>query len=247
MDQRLKRLAQMSRTPALPDETADLPWTVQLAPVRPTGLVARASSAFSLRRTVATAGRLGVTIAVAGAFLLLIGNVRPAASDPAAIIAPLPTPTALPGGQAPSGPEVVVVPTSGVVDDVMADHIAGAVNRAEMDGAAAVIIQLNTLGGALDAMQRITQTLDAKIPTIVWVGPSGASAASAGTFITLSANLAYMAPSTSIGAASPVAANGQDIATAYGAYGSPEDHELRDSHHLQPRGEDASKGRRRGP
>jgi membrane-bound serine protease (ClpP class) len=99
----------------------------------------------------------------------------------------------------------------------MADHVAGAINRAQMDGAAAVVIELDTLGGSLSAMQRITQSLDAKIPTIVWVGPSGASAASAGTFITLSANLAYMARSTTIGAASPVAANGQDIASAYGS------------------------------
>ena len=79
------------------------------------------------------------------------------------------------------------MPTSGVVDDVMADHVAGAVRRAESDGAAAVIIQLDTLGGSEEAMQRITSSLHSKIPTIVWVGPVGAKAASAGTFITLSA------------------------------------------------------------
>jgi membrane-bound serine protease (ClpP class) len=94
----------------------------------------------------------------------------------------------------------------------MADHVAGAIHRAESDGAAAVIIQLDTLGGSEDAMLRIDAALHSKIPTIVWVGPSGAKAASAGTFITLSANLAYMAQSTNIGAASPVAAGGQDIA-----------------------------------
>jgi membrane-bound serine protease (ClpP class) len=110
----------------------------------------------------------------------------------------------------------VVVPTSGVVDDVMADHVAGAVRRAESDGAAAVIVQLDTLGGSEDAMLRIDAALHSKIPTIVWVGPSGAKAASAGPFITLSANLAFMAPSTNIGAASPVAAGGADIAATYG-------------------------------
>ena len=88
----------------------------------------------------------------------------------------------------------------------MADYVAGAVRRAEADGAAAVIVQLDTLGGSETAMLRIDAALHSKIPTIVWVGPSGAKAASAGTFITLSANLAYMAPSTNIGAASPVAA-----------------------------------------
>ena len=65
-------------------------------------------------------------------------------------------------------------------------------------------------------MKRIDNSLHSKLPTIVWVGPSGARAASAGTFITLSANLAYMANSTNIGAASPVAANGSDISAAYG-------------------------------
>jgi membrane-bound serine protease (ClpP class) len=79
-----------------------------------------------------------------------------------------------------------------------------------------VIIQLDTPGGSLAAMQRIVESLSAKVPTIVWVGPPGAKAASAGTFITLAANLAYMAPQTNIGAASPVASNGQDISATYG-------------------------------
>jgi membrane-bound serine protease (ClpP class) len=65
-------------------------------------------------------------------------------------------------------------------------------------------------------MSEIVTALDAKVPTIVWVGPAGASAASAGTFITLSANLAFMAPSTNIGAASPVSAGGGDIAAVFG-------------------------------
>jgi membrane-bound serine protease (ClpP class) len=96
--------------------------------------------------------------------------------------------------------------------------VAGGVHRAEMDGAAAVVIQLDTLGGSEEAMQRIVTTLEnSKVPSIVWVGPGGAKAASAGTFITLSADLAYMAHSTNIGAASPVAGNGADIASVYGS------------------------------
>ena len=79
-----------------------------------------------------------------------------------------------------------------------------------------MVIQLDTLGGSESSMESIVQSLHASIPTIVWVGPSGAKAASAGTFITLAANLAYMAPSTNIGAASPVAAGGGDIAATYG-------------------------------
>ena len=98
----------------------------------------------------------------------------------------------------------------------MASYVAGGVSKAEADGAVAVVIQLDTLGGSESSMMRIVQSLHARIPTIVWVGPQGAKAASAGTFITLAANLAYMANSTNIGAASPVAAGGGDIAATYG-------------------------------
>lgn len=111
-----------------------------------------------------------------------------------------------------AGPQVVVLHATGVVDNVMAGYLEDGVSRAARDGASAVVIQLNTPGGSLDATQRITSALlTAKVPTIVWVAPSGGYAASAGTFITLSANLAFMAQGTNIGAASPVGSNGQDI------------------------------------
>jgi len=107
---------------------------------------------------------------------------------------------------------VVVLTATGVVDNVMAGYIAEGIAGAERAGAAAVVIELDTPGGALDAMLDIVESLHAAtVPTIVWVAPAGASAASAGTFITLAANLAYMAPSTTIGAASPVGSGGEDI------------------------------------
>ncbi len=218
MDLRLTELARSTREPALPDAIADLPWTVQLEPTRANrldflGVVAGGFG--GVRRTGMAVARLGLTMAVAGAFLLLVGQVRTGGAS-AAIIPPAPTPRESGAIVAPVGPEVVLVPASGVVDDVMASYIAGAVHRAEMDGAAAVIIQLDTLGGNEASMQDIVKSLNARVPTIVWVGPAGAKAASAGTFITLAANLAYMAPSTNIGAASPVAAGGGDIAATYG-------------------------------
>ncbi len=80
-----------------------------------------------------------------------------------------------------------------------------------------MIVTLNTPGGSLDATQRIVSALlEAPLPTIVWVAPSGGRAASAGTFITLAAHLAYMAPGTNIGAASPVGAGGEELTGTIG-------------------------------
>ena len=115
-------------------------------------------------------------------------------------------------GAAAQARPVLVLPTTGVVDNVMAAYIAEGVARAERDGAAAVVIQLNTPGGSLAATLEIVSTLlEAKVPTIVWVAPAGSWAASAGTFITLAGHVAVMAPGTTIGAASPVGEGGADI------------------------------------
>ena len=106
----------------------------------------------------------------------------------------------------------MVLTATGIVDNVMAGYLAEGVAHAERDGAAAVVIELNTPGGSLDATQRIVSTLlEAPLPTIVWVTPSGARAASAGTFITLAGHIALMAPGTNIGAATPVGGGGEDI------------------------------------
>ena len=111
-----------------------------------------------------------------------------------------------------AGRDVVVLPATGVVDSVLAGYLEQGIAEAARDGAAAVVIQLNTPGGSLDATQRITSALlESPVPVIVWVSPAGGRAASAGTFITLAANLAFMAPGTSIGAASPVGSGGEDI------------------------------------
>ena len=111
-----------------------------------------------------------------------------------------------------AGREVVVLPTTGIVDEGMARYLADGIARAERDDAAAVVIKLNTPGGSLFATNDIVGTLlEAKVPIIVWVAPAGGFAASAGTFITLASNIAVMAPGTSIGAASPVSGEGTDI------------------------------------
>ncbi|TET41087.1 MAG: nodulation protein NfeD, partial [Dehalococcoidia bacterium] len=80
------------------------------------------------------------------------------------------------------------------------------------EGSVACIIELNTPGGLLDSTERIVQKImNADVPIVVYVSPKGAWAASAGTFITLSAHIAAMTPGTTIGAAHPVAAGGQEI------------------------------------
>jgi membrane-bound serine protease (ClpP class) len=99
----------------------------------------------------------------------------------------------------------------------MAGYIAEGVAKAQREGASAVVIELDTPGGSLDATNDIVSTLlEAPLPTIVWVAPAGGRAASAGTFITLAANVAAMAPGTSIGAASPVGSGGADLTGTIG-------------------------------
>jgi len=72
-------------------------------------------------------------------------------------------------------------------------------------GAAAVLLTLDTPGGLDSSMRQITQAiLNAEIPVIGYVSPQGARAASAGTFILLSTNVAAMAPGTNLGAATPI-------------------------------------------
>jgi membrane-bound serine protease (ClpP class) len=114
-------------------------------------------------------------------------------------------------------PTIVVLEATGIVDQVMAGYLDDGVRVAGERGAAAVVIRIDTPGGALDATNRIVGSLlEAPLPTIVWVSPAGGRAASAGTFITLAAHLAYMAPGTNIGAATPVTGEGEDIPGALG-------------------------------
>jgi membrane-bound serine protease (ClpP class) len=116
-----------------------------------------------------------------------------------------------------AGGTVTVLPATGVVDNVLSGYLQEGIAVAARDGSAAVVIRLNTPGGSLDATQKIVSSLlEAPIPTIVWVAPSGARAASAGTFITLAANVAVMASGTNIGAASPISGSGEDIGGTLG-------------------------------
>jgi membrane-bound serine protease (ClpP class) len=97
----------------------------------------------------------------------------------------------------------------GSINPASSDYLQKAIEQSEADGAAALLIELDTPGGLLASTKDIIQAiLNARVPVIVYVAPRGAWAASAGTFITLAGNVAAMAPGTSIGAASPVSAGG---------------------------------------
>ena len=107
---------------------------------------------------------------------------------------------------------VHILTYDGVVDPVMAGYIDRGIDEAEKTDARAVVLRLDTPGGLVSSMQEIVQRINAaEVPVIVWVYPSGAQAASAGTFITMAGHVAAMSPSTRIGAASPVAGGGEDI------------------------------------
>ena len=103
-------------------------------------------------------------------------------------------------------PRIDVLQVKGTINPVLVDYISRGIDQAEVDGAQAVIIQMDTPGGLDTAMRDIIQTItNARIPVVVYVSPAGARAASAGAYITLSAHVAAMAPNTAIGAATPVA------------------------------------------
>jgi len=97
----------------------------------------------------------------------------------------------------------------GVVDPFVADYVEDAIADAGDQGAAAVLLTIDTPGGLDSSMRQITQAiLNARVPVIGYVSPEGARAASAGTFILLSTHVAAMAPATNVGAAQPVGLSG---------------------------------------
>ncbi len=98
-----------------------------------------------------------------------------------------------------------VVTIDGAITPPTAEYLHEEIQRAGEAGAECLVVRLNTPGGLLKSTRMIvTDFLTAPVPIIVFVAPSGAQAASAGVFITLSAHVAAMAPGTNIGAAHPV-------------------------------------------
>ena len=109
-------------------------------------------------------------------------------------------------------PVVLRLQTDGVINSVKERLVTRTLLQAKEEGAALVVIQLDTPGGLLSSTRNIVEELlEAQIPVVVYVSPQGARAGSGGTFITGAANFAVMAPSTNIGAATPISSSGEDL------------------------------------
>ncbi len=119
---------------------------------------------------------------------------------------------AVPEARAPLPPRVLHLHVDGIITPGTAEYVAAGIARARTEGLDALAITLDTPGGHLDATRDIVQRmLASEVPILVWVGPAGARAGSAGVFITLAANVAGMHPASNIGAAHPVAGTGADV------------------------------------
>jgi membrane-bound serine protease (ClpP class) len=114
---------------------------------------------------------------------------------------------ALGQGQA---PRVVAVSIEGVIHPITTEIVGHAIEQAQSENAAMLLVRINTPGGLLDATREMIQKLDASpIPVVTFVEPSGARAASAGFFVLEAGDIAAMAPGTNAGASSPVLLVGQ--------------------------------------
>ena len=138
---------------------------------------------------------------------------------PALLAAPLLALAALAGACAPDDTTgaLHVVTIDRQVDFVLERYVERALDHAEATNARAVLLRIDTPGGAVDAMKAVVGRIEnAETPVIAWVGPAGAEAVSAGTFVAMAGHVAAMAPSTTIGAATPVTATGEDVEGAMG-------------------------------
>lgn len=130
------------------------------------------------------------------ALALLVASAAPLAAQPAV----------------PEPPLAVLAELDGIVHPIAAEYLDDAFAEADRVDAQVVVLVLRTPGGLLDSTRAIvTRMIESRSPVVVWVGPAGARAASAGFILTIAADVAAMAPGTHIGAAHPVSGNGQPV------------------------------------
>jgi membrane-bound serine protease (ClpP class) len=104
-----------------------------------------------------------------------------------------------------SNKKIILIEINGTINPATLDYIRTGIENAGKESAEALVILLDTPGGLLTSMKEIVKLiLNSPVPVVVYVYPNGATATSAGVFITLSAHIAAMAEGTSIGAAHPV-------------------------------------------
>jgi len=119
------------------------------------------------------------------------------------------------GADAPDGagrPRVLRLDVRAPITTGTAEYVEAGLARARSGGYDALVVELDTPGGHLEATRDVVQRiLASEVPVLVWVGPAGARAGSAGVFITLAAGVAAMHPTSNIGAAHPVLSGGGDV------------------------------------
>ena len=111
-----------------------------------------------------------------------------------------------------SGALVDVIEVEGIIDQTIADYLTETIATSAEQGAEVVVLSLDTPGGLGVSMHEIVTTItSSEVPVAVWVGPSGAQAASAGMYIAYASHVLAMAPATTMGAATPVDLGGGDL------------------------------------
>src|SRR5918995_1066601 len=120
--------------------------------------------------------------------------------------------TAAPRGAAPPSAAVFAARVDSIIHPVSAEYMIETIERADRENGALVVFTLETPGGLVDSTRAIvTRMLAARTPVAIFVGPSGARAASAGFILAIAADVVAMAPGTHIGAAHPVSSTGERV------------------------------------
>ena len=108
--------------------------------------------------------------------------------------------------------EVMIIEMEGPINPGTAMYVERGLKKGAEAGAVLVVLRIDTPGGLVTSMRTMVKAiLNSPVPVVVYVGPRGAGAASAGVMVTVAGHVAAMAPGTNIGAASPVTAGGKDI------------------------------------